>query len=178
MIRRIALPLLALVAAFAPACGGGDDGSTSDQATSSSTPANCRAGALHVTAGKGGVATGHVSSSFLIRNSGETPCTLRGYPNVTLLDANGKPLDVAVKQVASDFFGPVPDRAVSIPAGGQASFRLVTSNGGEDVSGCPKTQKARVELPNSPGTQVLRFAAVACPGTITVSRIGRGRSAS
>lgn len=172
--------LLGLVAAAAllASCGGGDGGtSSSPDATASSAAATCRSGDLHLGVGKGGVATGHVSSGYLIRNSSGGACTLRGYPSITLLNANGQALGVKVMPVASDFFGPVPDRAVPIPAGGQASFRLVTSNGGEDVSGCPKAQKARVELPNSAGTQTLRFAAVACPGTLTVSRIGRGSSA-
>jgi hypothetical protein len=178
-MRRGASLLLGLTFAVALAsCGGGNGASTANQgATASTAASNCGSGDLRLSLGRGSAATGHVESPILIRNASQRPCTLRGYPSVTLLGANGQALGVEVKPVASDFFGPVPDRAVPISAGGQASFRLVTSNGGEDISGCPNAKKARVELPDSAGTQTLRFAAVACPGTLTVSRIGRGDSA-
>jgi hypothetical protein len=176
-MRRVTSLLLGLAFATTMAsCGGGGSSEPSGGGASSSS-AGCQSGSLRLSVGKGGVATGHVSTPVLIANTSKSPCTLAGYPSVTLLGAGGKALDVKVRPVGSDFFGNVPARTVAVPAGGQASFRLVTSNGGEDVSGCPKALKARVELPNSGGAVALRFAASACPGTITVSRIGSGRSA-
>jgi Domain of unknown function (DUF4232) len=177
-MRRTAALLVGLSAAAAlAACGGGSSSSTERGATASSAAQSCTTGTLHLSLGKGSVATGHVATPVLIKSSSKRPCSLSGYPSVTLLGPGGQPLSVKVKPAGADFFGKVPDRIVAIPAGGEASFRLVTSNGGQDLSGCPKARSARIELPDNAGTQTLSFAAAACPGTITVSRIGSGRSA-
>jgi hypothetical protein len=187
----IASCLIALIA-LASCGGGGNSGSTaaststattqtstgkSSTATTSSTPTRCAPGGLRISAGRGSIATGHVESPFLIRNTSGGRCTLRGFPSITALGSTGQALAVKVKPVAVDFFAPIPNREVALPAGRSASFRLVTTNGGQSVSGCPRARQVRVALPHDPATQTLPFVAIVCPGTVTVSRIAAGRSA-
>ncbi len=185
-------PCLIALTALASCGGGGNSSSTSAStstattetssgksptATTSSAPTRCAPAGLRISAGPGSIATGHVESPFLIRNTSGRSCTLRGYPGVTALGKGGQPLAVKVKPVAVDFFSSIPKRKITLPAGGLASFRLVTTNGGQSVSGCPRARQVRVALPPDPAVQTLPFAAIVCPGTVTVSAIAAGRSA-
>jgi hypothetical protein len=187
------LPVWTLLGALilaAASCGGGGSSSSTpgstatatsphqpSTATASQAATRCHSGDVRIESGRGGIATGHVESPFLIRNTSSRRCTLRGFPTVTPLGKAGKPLSVKVKPAAVDFFGPVPNREVVLPAGGLASFRLVTSNGGQSV-GCPRARQVRVSLQGDSNAQTLPFAAIVCPGTVTVSRVAQGKSAS
>jgi Protein of unknown function (DUF4232) len=174
------VPALAVVLALTAAgCGGGGNGgstSTSGTATASSAAGPCRANDLRVKRGSGGVATGHELVGFILRNGSGGPCTLRGFPNVTLLDRSGRALGVTVKPLSSDFFGQLAVRTIAVPAGGAASFHLafeVAINGGN----CPTARSMRVTLPD--GGAALRAALrnqLACPGGVTVSPLGAGQS--
>jgi hypothetical protein len=149
----------------------------SSTATASSAPSRCQSGDVRIGTAPGSVATGHVETPFLIRNTTTRPCTLRGFPTVTPLGKAGKPLPVKVKPAAVDFFASIPNREVLVPAGGLASFRLVTTNGGQSVAGCPRARQVRVALPQDASAQALPFVGIVCPGTVTVSRVAQGKSA-
>jgi hypothetical protein len=183
----IATGLIALTALAS--CGGGSSSSTSGStstatsaqkpggASASSAAPRCQSGDVRIGAGRGSIATGHVESPFLIRNISTHRCTLRGFPTVTPLGKAGKPLPVKVKHAAVDFFPPIPNREVAVPGGGLASFRVVTTNGGQSVAGCPRARQIRVALPQDASAQALPFVAIVCPGTVTVSRVAQGKSA-
>jgi hypothetical protein len=183
--------LLGALVLTAASCGGGGSSSSTSGSTATATSPHkpsgasasqaatrCQSGDVRIGTGRGSIATGHVESPFLIRNTSSRRCTLRGFPTVTPLGKAGKPLSVKVKPAAVDFFPPVPNREVVLPAGGLASFRLVTSNGGQSVAGCPRARQVRVGLPQDSSAQTLPFAAIVCPGTVTVSRVAQGKSAS
>jgi Protein of unknown function (DUF4232) len=182
--------LLAALVLTAASCGGGGSSSSTSGSTSTATSAQkpsgasassaatrCQSGDVRIGAARGSVATGHVESPFLIRNTSGRRCTLRGFPTVTALGEAGKPLSVNVKPTAVDFFPRVPNREVALPPGGLASFRIVTTNGGQSVAGCPKALQVKVVMPQESGGQALPFVAIVCPGTVTVSRVAQGKSA-
>jgi hypothetical protein len=182
-------PVLIALAALASCGGDSNSASTSTStatqtspgksstATASSAPSRCQSGDVRISAAPGSVATGHVESPFLIRNTTARRCTLRGFPTVIPLGKTGQPLAVKVKPAAVDFFPQVPDREVALQPAGLASFRLVTTNGGQSVAGCPGARQVRVALPQDASSQALPFVGIVCPGTVTVSRVAQGKSA-
>ena len=82
-----------------------------------------------------------------------------------------------MKPATVDFFSAIPNREIVLRPGGLASFRLVTTNGGQSVAACPKALQVKVVLPQESGGRALPFVGIVCPGTVTVSRIAQGKSA-
>ena len=107
-------------------------------ATTTRPIAPCSATDLTVTTGQGSGAVGHAGLPLIFTNAGTGPCTLTGYPAVTLFDAAGQPA-VHASHVPRGYLGglanePVPTlvlrpgqhaaallEGVNAPAPGQSS---------------------------------------------------------
>jgi hypothetical protein len=173
---------LALAAAALEACGGGNAGTTGATATSSSaahgpTAARCRAQDLRIRFGRGGAGLGNDLTAFGVRNASGPPCTLAGFPRITLLDGNGRAAAVRVKPKGIDYFGTTPKRTVTLTPTGLASFRL-WSTANVLTAPCVTAQAIRVMSPGDDSAREVRIdIGHVCTGGITVSRFEPGRAA-
>jgi hypothetical protein len=151
--------------------------STSGGAAVSGAPP-CRAGELSATFLGGQGATGHGELGFALRNIGQHTCTTVGYPGVQFLDRAGQALPTEPTHTTQDFFGSVPEAALTVAPGATVSFRLGVTHGAASPNGCTTAYGLQVIPPND--TASLR---VAIPGgafecqTTTVSPLAQGTSA-
>ncbi|MEU9247464.1 DUF4232 domain-containing protein [Streptomyces sp. NPDC048385] len=87
---------------------------------STAPPARCTGGHLGLSLGRVSPAAGNRYAPVVFTNTGEEPCSLRGYPGVTLLDASGERIgESATRQ------GPTAP-AVTLDPGGSAYAALHT----------------------------------------------------
>lgn len=84
--------------------------------TGSAAPAACPASGLAITAERGEAAMGYREMTLLLRNCGTDPYDLSGRPAIVVLDADHRPLPVAV--VASEHFTADPRRRTVAPGNG------------------------------------------------------------
>lgn len=150
--------------------------SSTGTAEAGATPP-CRAAGLKLSFLGGQGATGHGELGFALRNTGAA-CHTVGYPGIQFLDRSGGPLPTTPKHTTSDFFGHLPLRTLTVPAGGTVSFRLGVSHGEETAAGCSTAYGLQVIPPND--TATLRVSipqgATEC-GATTVSPMQPGDSA-
>lgn len=120
---------LALAGLMALALGLSGCGDTSPKPGIAHAPPTCAASQLTLTAAPEGAASGHIVTLYHFTNVARTVCILRGYPSARLLDASGKPLAIAVEQVAQAYtWKTTPVATIGLTAGGSAWFRAQTSN--------------------------------------------------
>jgi hypothetical protein len=88
----------------------------------------CPDGQITVTSLAGGAGAGNAFQMLGFVNSGKTSCTMRGYPKVVALNANGDRVDVAKQAPLSGYSGQVgaTDPSVVILAPGQMAAAEVT----------------------------------------------------
>jgi len=105
----------------------------------------CRAAQLHVEQSgfEGAAGTGKVTFS-LTATSG--PCTMRGYPGLLLLDANGRPLPTHVVRGGGLAFENVPVTTVTLATGKVAYFNVGYNDVGPTL--CVTATKVEVTPPN------------------------------
>jgi hypothetical protein len=97
-------------------------------------------------------ATGHLELHVAVRNSSQTACLLRGYPNARLLNGAGRPLPLRVGR--RDGFFPDTEskpRAVALKPGASAHFgiSLVTNNEYKGAHVCRTAAAAMLAAPGS-----------------------------
>jgi hypothetical protein len=150
---------------------------TSASASISSLPL-CRAATLALTfLGQQG-ATGHGVIGFALRNTGATSCHTVGFPGVLWLSKAGTPLPTNSIRTTRDFFGTAPLASLTVPPGGEFSFRLGVTHGAGGTAGCTTAAALQVIPPND--TSTLR---VTIPNgvyecrTTTVTPVRPGKSA-
>lgn len=91
--------------------------------------APCAASQLTLTATPEGAASGHVVTLYHFTNASGVTCSLRGYPNARLLDAQGQSLPIKVEQVAQAYtWKTTPVTTIALAPGGSAWFRAQTSD--------------------------------------------------
>ncbi len=113
--------------------------------TTTTGPPSCESSSLSLSRGGTSGATGTIGLGVIIRNTGTSPCTLDGYPTLTLTPASG-----SVSPVFS-VTGPSPS-VVEIAGKGEAGFVVEYSD--VQVNGetsCPEIVSMRVALPGSAG---------------------------
>lgn len=132
-------------------------------------------------------AAGTIYASITITKSSSGSCTLRGWPRLTLLDAQGGLITTTTNDVPSAnaggaFAGPPaanqPPTTVTLHAGQSATFDLAYS----DVpvgSSCPNAATVSVQLPGGSAEVAVTTSPVvqACNGTVTVSPFFAGLGA-
>jgi hypothetical protein len=118
----------------------------------SAAAAPCNAARLKVTHGEADRAMGGVNvENYTITNTGASPCSLRGFPSVQLLDAHGRPRHAA--KASNDLAGLTmqPSQTVTLAANGPAWFGVFFNSGGAGRVGppCPTFRKVRLTLPHT-----------------------------
>lgn len=92
--------------------------------------------------------------NYTFTNTSSTPCTLKGYPALVLLNKAGKPVPgkhtVNKAKMFSDS-GPVPQALVTLEPGKTAMFLIYYNNGGAGYTGKPCPTYPRVKV-TAPGT--------------------------
>jgi len=84
----------------------------------------CRPAQLTLSSVMEGAAGGSVREVFRWRNHSTATCTLRGYPQVRLLDARNHPVPIVVHHGAGYLTPPAPVRVVRLNHGDTAYFSL------------------------------------------------------
>ena len=135
-----------------------------------STP--CRAANLRLNSETGDAGAGGRTNVFGVTNAGTTPCSVAGYPSVSLLDAQGR----ALTAVRSDQ-NPNTATPVNIPAGGKAFFDIhwtVVPNEGAGERVCPSAARLRVLIPGDTAALAIPLAFQPCGGRIRVNPFRAG----
>lgn len=111
--------------------------------------------------------TSHVT--FLLTGEGPRPCTLRGYPSISLFGASGaggagagSSLGIQAIQL-----GPAP-QTVTVSAGHSAAFVLSISEVPVNGSGCRQAASLQVTPPGGSGALSIPAGFPVCGGTVGV----------
>ena len=129
--------------------------------------APCRAAQLRPTSESSDAGAGNRANVFAVTNTGAAPCSVSGYPSVSLLDAQGRGLTA----VRSDQ-NPQTATPVSIPANGKAFFDIawnVVPNEGAGERVCPSATRVRVLIPGDAAALAVPLAFTPCGGRIRVN---------
>lgn len=107
------------------------------------------------------------SSGYSFKNAGATPCTLKGFPGVKLLDRRGRPLRGHPVKHSED-----TPAAVELAPGSEAFFRLDFSAEGAGYEGprCARARKLSVVAPGTTRRFVRNDEVVLC-GDVTVTPV-------
>jgi hypothetical protein len=112
-------------------------------------PPMCKEEQLSMRPGRAGAATTHYAETVVITNASSAVCSLRGYPGVQFIDANGQPLPTKDNWTLSPFMWHLDGyETLRLPPGGKASFAL----GGVDYDvlhnqACPTAPVVNVIAP-------------------------------
>lgn len=131
------------------------------------TSAPCRVAQLQLTSESGDAGAGNRTNVFAVTNTGAAPCSVAGYPSVSLLDAQGRGLTA----IRSDQ-NPQTATPVNIPAGGKAFFDIhwnVVPNEGAGERVCPSAARVRVLIPGDVTALAVPLAFTPCGGRIRVN---------
>ncbi len=94
-------------------------------ALATAAPPRCATSRLRLVLARQSAAAGRRFWEIALRNVGRSPCALRGYPVVGLLDSRGRPLTVAVERE-----GRLPIRTVTVALARVAYFTLAYEDSG------------------------------------------------
>ncbi|HEX3424801.1 MAG TPA: DUF4232 domain-containing protein [Acidimicrobiales bacterium] len=138
--------------------------------TPASTPA-CSPSDLTASVVSSAGGAGHGQETVQLKNGSGAACTMFGYPGLGLLDSNGtpQPLDVQRAPGAGWADPAIPEHAVTLAAGGVASFWIEWVNTAGSTTGTleitPPNQFSQILIPN---------ANIELVGTVTVSPVTLG----
>jgi hypothetical protein len=152
---------------------------TTQTSTTPAGPPPCRAANFSLSYIGGQGATGHGELGFALHNTSATTCSTFGYPGVLFLDRNGKPLPTTPTHTTQDFFGSLPEAALTVAPGATVSFRLGVTHGISSSAGCTQAYALQVIPPNDTAslrTTISNGGGYECQ-TATVSPLQRGTSA-
>jgi Protein of unknown function (DUF4232) len=137
--------------------------------------ARCHVGQLSVGLGRAGVAAGGAGQVVTFTNTSRLSCTLRGYPQLVMVTATGRPLVTHLHRwVPAD--PPPPVRTVTIAPHGEASFAVLYANPGNyDYNGrdhCPTSANVEITPPAASGHLTISWHLSGYGGTIEHFRCG------
>lgn len=114
--------------------GGPPPSATGHPPTTSASPSatSCRTSALKLIPGLNQGFAGGQGQTFYLQNTGDTACTMYGYPGVAMLDSAGR----VIQRPAARSDGQPRPSLVSLKPGQRAQFVLMTVDGGIPGSGC------------------------------------------
>jgi hypothetical protein len=157
----------------------GTSTATTQTSTTPSGAPPCRAADLSLSFLGGQGATGHGELGFALRNTSTATCSTYGYPGIQFLDRGGHALPTIPTHTTHDFFGSLPEVALTVAPGATVSFRLGVTHGISSSAGCTTAYGLQVIPPND--TATLRTAISNGGGyecqTATVSPLQRGTAA-
>ncbi|RZJ19675.1 MAG: DUF4232 domain-containing protein [Brevundimonas sp.] len=135
--------------------------------------APCKGGQLRLTNEGGDAGMGNRVAVLGIQNTGAQPCSLTGYPTVTLLDSKGQALAVRADQNPGNYFhsntAPEP---VELRPQTRAYFDLawnVVPHEGQGETICPSTARVRLTVPGDAAPVSLAQTFTPCGGRVRVS---------
>jgi hypothetical protein len=137
------------------------------------TPGRCHTGGLTVALGGENGAAGSVYLTFVLTNTGTSPCSLYGYVGMQLLNASGQALPT---KVVRDGVGPAtagPSRFLLLPgtaANFRASYEHATQGGLPSV--CPMAARLEITPPDEFDHQTIPLDMNPCLGQINVTPVG------
>ncbi len=136
--------------------------------------AACRGPQLKLSNDGGDAGAGHRVAIIGVQNLGTQPCSLTGYPAVTLQDARGRTLTtVRSEQTDSNYFrSGSPSTPVVLAAQAKAFFDVawnVVPHEGEGETTCPNATRVRAIAPGDTSPASLSMAFTPCGGRIRVS---------
>ncbi len=125
-------------------------------------------------------AAGHVVLAFVLKNTGSASCHTYGYPGVAFLTKSGALETTNATRTRTDFAGHLPESAITLAPGQEASFRMVTSDVGSSQSDCANAYGLQVIAPDDTATMKTSIpeAISFCGGKATVSPLVAGTGAS
>lgn len=125
-------------------------------------------------------AAGHVVLSFVLHNSSAAPCHTYGFPGVEFLARGGAPIRTDAKRVVQDFAGSVPEVAITLKPGDEATFRVITSDVASTQVACVTGYAMQIIAPDdtAPMRAPMPDGASICGGQATVSPLEPGTGAS
>lgn len=138
--------------------------------------APCLGPQLKLAAGSGDAGAGNRVRNFSLQNIGSQACSLTGYPGVTLLDGQGRPLTaIRADQSPGSYFrqGQAPTPVTLAPQA-KAWFELAWSVVPNEAMGektCPSAATLRATAPGDTAVIPLAFAFQPCGGRVRVSPI-------
>ena len=138
--------------------------------------APCKGPQLKLAAEDGDAGAGNRVRNFSLQNIGSQACSLTGYPGVTLLDGQGRPLtSIRADQSPGSYFrqGQAPTPVTLAPQA-KAWFELAWSVIPNEAMGektCPSAATLRATAPGDTAVIPLAFAFQPCGGKIRVSPI-------
>ncbi len=139
---------------------------TEPLATAAGTPV-CDYGQIHVMAevADGGGAAGSRYINLTFTNSGDSPCTVSGYPSVNYVDSSGNQIGATANQAAEW----TSTGKVLAPGDSSTAILRETRAGLFDPATCqPETASGyRVTIPGTSTSYVLSFPAEACSNMST-----------
>lgn len=135
--------------------------------------ATCDYGQVHLSAdvAPGGGAAGSRYLNLTFTNTGESACSLSGYPSVNYVDGEGNQIGVGARQAAE-----WTSSAKVIQPGESAHATLRETRAGLYGATCQPTQSAgyRVSIPGTSSSLILNFPAEACSSS-RVSQLSVGQ---
>lgn len=112
---------------------------------------DCLSSQLSIIDGRHGVAMGSVGvDGIAFKNVSKTSCTLRGYPDLQMLDAAAKPITTHLHKGTSYTVQTTPEDMVTLLPGGEALFDLgYSSSTGYGTLKCPTATQEEITPPGS-----------------------------
>jgi hypothetical protein len=170
-MRRTLLLLALILAATSLALGQTNASHTAYiQADEASASAQCRGDQLSVRSipdSLDAAMGGERSLDFAFKNTSSSPCTLKGYPRVQLLDRSGRPARRGRAVNNADLAGEQPNQTpqlVTLAPGKTAWFLFHFNNGGAGHVGkpCPTYPKIKITAPSTKRDFILREGIQSC----------------
>ncbi|WP_298159563.1 DUF4232 domain-containing protein [Brevundimonas sp.] len=134
--------------------------------------APCRAGQLRLNSETGDAGAGNRVNVFGVTNAGTAPCSVSGYPAVSLLDSQGR----ALTAIRSDQ-NPSTATPVNIPVGGKAFFDIAWNVVPQEAAGervCPSAARVRVLIAGDTAALAIPLEFTPCGGRIRVNPFRAG----
>ena len=136
----------------------------------------CRGPQLRLSNEGGDAGAGNRVANIGLQNVGTQPCSLTGYPTVTLQDAQGRNLTaVRSEQATGSYFTPgQPPAPVVLAPQARAAFELAWSAIPDEAQGertCPNAARVRVLAPGDTSPASLNMNLAPCGGRVKVSPI-------
>ncbi len=147
--------------------GGGRPTVAQSAASAAGSAGRCRAASMRMSLGRPGQGAGNIRYALVFTNSGKQPCTLRGYPGVSLLARDGQ----SIGRPAGREGG--AGQAVTLAPGASAHAVLHTVNEGRKGSGCWKgADLVQAYPPGSTESMTTRGSGLrVCGNAFTVSTL-------
>lgn len=146
--------------ASAPASEASSAAPASQASTAAAGAAACSASNLRITLGNGGAAAGTDFTVLDFTNSGTAPCTLYGFPGVSLINSAGTQIGAAASRNPA-----TASTLVTLAPGGKANAQLGVANAQNyPAASCKPTAASRLKIfpPNQTQPIEVSFTATAC----------------